>query len=217
MANTCFTTITITHKNERKVKDFFEKVDTWAKKGYLDNDYNRPNIDYWWLGNIVGNSGIAKWTKKENGDSDFVPNIRCRGMLTRLELNGNQIIIDTETAWSPMLEMWQLLCQKYLRGAEIYYTADEGGNELYQTNDPDMIGKYYIDIIDNVPEEFDDIAESEYEATEEMVIKLLQRVLHSDETDIKKLLDLLDESDVEDWLHIHKWETVEIAEIIDCE
>lgn len=217
MPNWCYTSITIIHKDERKLKDFYEKVNTWAKKTYFENGFDCPKIDYWWLGNIVGNSGLAKWTKKENGDSGFVPNISCRGTLQSIELLGNQINISTETAWSPMLEMWQLLCQKYLRGAEIYYTADEGGNELYQTNDPDMIGKYYIDIVDDVPEEFDDIAESEYEATEEMVVKLLQRILHSDETDIKKLLDLHYKSDAQEWVSIHKWETVEINEVIDCE
>ena len=216
MANTCFTTITILHDDKDKLKDFFEKVDKWAKTEYVKNGSDCPDADVWWLGNILGNSGLSKYVD-DDGKGHWSPNIMCRGTLNSMELQEKQININTETAWSPMLEMWKLLCDKYLPNAEIYYTADEGSNELYQTNDPDMIGKYYIDIVDDVPEEFDDIAESEYEATEEMVVKLLQRILHSDETDIKKLLDLHYESDTEDWIHIHKWETVEIDEVISGE
>jgi hypothetical protein len=215
MPNWCYTSIQIYHNDKDKLKAFFDKVEEWRKKSFKPNDYDKYSLG--WLGNIVGNSGLAKWGKRKDGIEDFIPNIRCRGSLQSFELFDSNINIGTETAWGPMLEMWKLLCERYLPGADIYYTADEGGNELYQTNDPDMIGKYYIDIVDDVPEEFDDIAESEYEATEEMVVKFLQRVLHSDETDIKKLLDLLDKSDVQDWVHIHKWETVEINEVISCE
>ena len=209
MPNWCYTNITICHNDKEKLKAFFDKVEEWRKKPYKTNDFDTYTMG--WLGNIVGNSGLAEWKVKDNGREDFVPSISCRGSLQTFELHDNCINLSTETAWSPMLEMWKLLCDKYLPNAEIYYTADEGGNEIYQTNDPDMIGKYYIDIVDDVPEEFDDIAESEYEATEEMVVKLLQRILHSDETNIKKLLDLHYKSDTDDWVHIHEWKTVEIA------
>lgn len=217
MPNYCYTTITIIHKDERKLKDFYEKVGGWAKKTYSKNGFDCPEIGYYWLGNIVGNSGLAKWTKKENGTEDFVPNISCRGTLQSLELRDNQISISTETAWCPMLEMWQLLCEKHLKGAEIYYVADQDGDGMYQTNDPDVIGKYNIDIVDTVPDEFEDFAESNYEATQEVVVELLQRVLRTLETDMDKLLRKLDVSDESEWLHIHPWKTVELNEVIDCE
>ncbi len=215
MPNWCYTSIQIYHNDKDKLKAFFDKVEEWRKKSFKPNDYDKYSLG--WLGNIVGNSGLAKWGKRKDGIEDFIPNIHCRGSLQSFELFDSNINIGTETAWGPMLEMWKLLCKRYLPGADIYYTADEGGNELYQTNDPDMIGKYYIDIVDDVPEEFDDIAESEYEATEEMVVKFLQRILHTDETDVGKLLDLLYKSDDCDWVSIHKWETVEINEVINCE
>lgn len=214
MPNWCYTSITIIHKDERKLKDFYEKVDTWAKKTYSENGFDCPKIDYWWLGNIVGNSGLAKWIKKEDGDSGFVPNISCRGTLQSIELLGNQINISTETAWGPMLEMWRLLCDKYLPGADIYYTAEESGNGLYQTNDPNIDGTYYIDIWEP-PEEFED-EESMYEAEESDAVEFLQRVLKTEETNIQKLIDMSNK--IEDpWFSVNKWELREIDEVISCE
>ena len=115
-----------------------------------------------------------------------------------------------------MLEMWKLLCEKYLPGADIYYTAEESGNELYQTNDPDVIGKYYIDIVDTQPDEFEDI-ELEYEASLEDTVKLLQRIHKTKETDIDKLIKKHEMSDESEWLSIHEWQTVETDEVISCE
>jgi hypothetical protein len=113
-----------------------------------------------------------------------------------------------------MLEMWRLLCDKYLPGADIYYTAEESGNGLYQTNDPNIDGTYYIDIWEP-PEEFED-EESMYEAEESDAIEFLQRVLKTEETDIQKLIDMSNEID-DPWFSVNKWELREIDEVISCE
>lgn len=214
MPNWCYTNITICHNDKNKLKDFFDKVEEWRKKPYKTNDFDTYSLG--WLGNIVGNSGLAEWKVKENGREDFVPSISCRGSLQTFELHDDSINIDTETAWGPMLEMWRLLCDKYLPGAEIYYTAEESGNGLYQTNDPDTIGKYYIDIVDTQPDEFEDV-EEEYEASLEETVKLLQRIHKTKETDIDKLIKKHEMSDESEWLSIHEWQTVETDEVISCE
>lgn len=212
MPNWCYTNINICHNDKNKLKDFFDKVEEWRKKPYKINDFDTYSLG--WLGNIVGNSGLAEWKVKENGQEDFVPNISCRGSLQTFELQENRINIDTETAWGPMLEMWRLLCDKYLPGADIYYTAEESGNGLYQTNDPDVADIYYIDIWEP-PEEFKD-EESMYEAEESDAIEFLQRVLHTEETDINKLIDMT--TDIDDpWFSINKWELVDIDAVISCE
>lgn len=209
MPNWCYTNINICHNDKDKLKDFFDKVEEWRQKPYKKNDFDTYSLG--WLGNIVGNSGLAEWK-----DNDFVPSIRCRGSLQTFELKENSINIDTETAWGPMLKMWQLLCEKYLPGADIYYTAEECGNGLYQTNDPDVIGKYHIDVYDTPPDGFEDI-DSEYEASLEYTVDVLQRILKTDESDIDKLIDKLEMSDDQEWISVHKWETVEINEAISCE
>ena len=212
MPNWCYTNITICHNDKNKLKAFFDKVEKWRKKPYKTNDFDTYTLG--WLGNIVGNSGLAVWKKKENGREDFAPSISCRGSLQSFELMDGQINLSTETAWGPMLEMWKLLCEKYLPGAEIYYTAEESGNCLYQTNDPDMIGKYYIDIWEP-PEEFED-EESMYDAEEDVTIEFLQRVLKTDEKDIDKLFSMAEDID-DPWFSINKWDSVEVNEIIECE
>ena len=212
MPNWCYTNITICHNDKNKLKDFFDKVEEWIKKPYKTNDFDTYSLG--WLGNIVGNSGLAEWKVKENGREDFVPSISCRGSLQTFELHENSINIDTETAWGPMLEMWRLLCDKYLPGADIYYTAEESGNGLYQTNDPDVADTYYIDIWEP-PEEFED-EESMYEAEESDAIEFLQRVLHTEETDINKLIDMADSID-DPWFSIHKWELMDIDAVISYE
>ena len=212
MPNWCYTNITIYHNDKNKLKDFFDKVEEWRKKPYKTNDFD--NYSLGWLGNIVGNSGLAEWKVKENGREHFVPNISCRGSLQTFELHDNSINLSTETAWGPMLEMWKLLCEKYLPGSELYYTAEESGNGLFQTNDPDYIGRYYIDVWEP-PEEFEE-EESVYDAEEDDTIEFLQRVLKTDETDIKKLIDMADEIE-EPWFSVHEWETMEMDEIISFE
>jgi len=212
MPNWCYTNITICHNDEKKLKEFFDKVEKWAKTPYVKNGFDYPNLDYYWLGNIVGNSGLAKWEKISEERTDFVPNIACRGTLTQLEFQGNHININTETAWAPMMKMWQLLVDKELPDAQIWFSAEEGGMGIYETNDPDMIGRYFIDVCDAPPERFEDI-DSEYEASKDYVVSILQRVLKTKEEDVDVLIKQLEESDIE-WLYVHPWEEYSID---DCE
>ena len=207
MPNWCYSNITIYHNDEEKLKAFFNKIEEWRKKPFKENDFDTYTLG--WLGNIVGNSGLAEWKARENGREDFVPNIACRGSLQTFELDGNRININTETAWVPMLDMWQRLVDKYLPDADIWYTAEESGCGLYCTNDPDVIGKYYIDLWES-PDEF--IKEtSEYEATEDYTIKFLQRVLKTKESDIQKLLKMADDIE-EQWFSINQWQECDISE-----
>lgn len=120
MPNWCYTDISIYHKDNNKLKKFFNKLEEWRTKSYLKNDFDTYSLG--WLGNIVGNSGLAKWGERKDGSHDFVPPISCRGSIQSCELLDHHIVICTETAWGPMLEMWQLLCDKYLPGAELYYS-----------------------------------------------------------------------------------------------
>lgn len=203
MPNWCNTEIHIIHDDTEKLNKLSDLISEWTSKDYCENGFG-----YNWLGNIVGNSGIAKWTDDFHTDSG--ESIRCRGSLIYYEVNGNSLNITTETAWGPMVRMWVLVCEKYLPGAQIYFTAEECGNCVYETNDPDYIGKYNIDIWDDPPEEFGD-EESQYDIEEEYVVEFLQRVLKTDEKDIEKLLERANEE--LDWVGIHKWEEVQLDSV----
>ena len=193
MANWCFTKITINHEDESKLKELERLINEWTSKNYKENGFGLN-----WLGNIVGNSSIG--TVDENPETD----LRCRGSLQYMECIDNQLIIDTETAWSPMLKMWQKLLDKYLPDAELIYTAEECGAGLYSTNDPCMQGCYYVDNW-NIKD-----VDSDMEASETYVVEILQKLLETDESDVEKLIGMFEDSEHSDNMSIHKWDFDEI-------
>lgn len=193
MPNWCYTKITINHDDELRLKELENLIEKWTSHNYKENGFGLN-----WLGNIVGNSGIG--TVDKNPETD----LRCRGSLIYMENMGDQLVIDTETAWSPMLKMWTKLLEKYLPDAELIYEAEECGCGLHSTNNPCMKDCYIIDSWD-----IDDI-ETDWEASEETVIKTLQKLLNTDETDIDKLIDMFEESEHSDNMSIHKWDFDEI-------
>lgn len=67
---------------------------------------------------------------------------RCRGYWFSLEYHDGVITFDTATAWCPMNEVFDLLCEKYPSTSHYYY-AEETGCGIYETNDID--GEYYPD------------------------------------------------------------------------
>lgn len=208
MPNWCNTSISIQYGDSDKLKQFYDNVYMWLKKTYKSNDFDKYSEG--WLGNIVGNSGLAKWVK--NGErEDFEPNISCRGYVTDIAFHDSNITINTETAWSPMMKIWDMLRERYLPDAEIFFTAEECGNLLFVSNDPDTIGKYYIDVYDEPPEDCEEI-EMEYEASKDYAIQLLQKAFKTDETDIDKLIEMANDSE---WITVHEWEEVSISDYCD--
>ena len=198
MPNWCITYITVNHKNEQELKEFEEKLNNLMSKDYKENGFGKT-----WLGNLVGNSGIG--TIDENKASD----LKCRGEITYMENLGNQLVIYTETAWVPMLKLWQKLLEKYLPDGELIYSAEEGGCDIYCTNDPAMLDSYIIDVWENVG-----MAKEYYctDETEESVIEMLQKLLGSDEQEIEVLLEKLKNTEYADKMHIRKWDFVDINE-----
>ena len=120
---------------------------------------------------------------------------------------GNQLIINTSTAWSPMMQMWKLVLDKYLPDAELIYEAEECGCEIYWTNDPAMKGNYIFDAFD-CPD-----INSDWEMPESILIKELQGLLLTSQNNIKELLDEFYKSDLTDSISIHKWEFVGVDEL----
>lgn len=193
MPNWCFTNITIAHDNSEELEEFYNKIEEWTSHDYCDNGFGKN-----WLGNIVGNSGIG--TIDEDKESD----LRCRGSLIDVDLTDNQLTIQTETAWVPMLQMWVKLLEKYLPEAELVYSTEELGCEILCTNDPVYIGKYYIDAWDMDDIETDDMV------NECDVIEILQELLNAKEDNIEEFLKMFDESEYSEHMQIHKWEYVEV-------
>lgn len=194
MPNWCLTTITINHESEEKLKELSNMIDEWTSKSYKDNDFGLN-----WLGNIVGNSGVG--TVDESPETD----LKCRGLINYKEAIGNQLIIHTETAWVPMLKMWLKILEKYLPDSELIYESEECGCELYETNNPELYNRYVIDACDS------DIVESDWNATEDEVREVIQKLCNTGETNIEKLMRIFNESDFQN-VFIHKWDFANVDE-----
>lgn len=130
MANLCATMICIQHEDVEKLRKLEKQIDEWLKPKDKTGDDR-------WLGNIVINAGIRT---TERGEPTF---LKCRGEVNSIELieEENQIMIDVESAWVPMLEMWKKLLEKYLPDAPIVCSTEEIGLLLFFTNDPVLVGK----------------------------------------------------------------------------
>lgn len=83
-----------------------------------------------WLGNIAQKAGLD-WKK-----------VPCRGGIYYFpgevynNSDGNkEICFEVQTAWTPMHEIWHFILNTYAPNCKYIYTAEEIGNNLWETND----------------------------------------------------------------------------------
>lgn len=184
MSDWCSSEIYINHNNKNgELKRLKDLIEEWAGCITEENHFvSSP------LSNVVFNSGIGT-------------DLSYKGTIENIDLYSDQLHISTETAWVPMLKMWQRIVDRYLPEAKITYTAQESGYNLYATNDPEYEGYYNIDSLD------DSIVESNFCATEQDTIKALQKYLKSDKSNINELMKDFEDLSAED-IFIGKWKQV---------
>jgi hypothetical protein len=86
-----------------------------------------------WLGKVLIEHGLD-WEK-----------ISCRGTIDNLddcEPDCNFFTLDSDTAWSPTIELWEAVVAKYT-GVSFVYIAEEAGSEIYINTD--IEGTYFPD------------------------------------------------------------------------
>jgi len=149
MPNWCYTRYTI--KTEDKgAKKLFNLLEKWQEEGTII----KHSWDNNWLGLVV-EKGLEMDPLSEE--------IECIGWISNLELDcDNKLFVSVNTAWKPMHEMWLMLVDKYIPGANIIYTSIEQNIGIYQTNEPELKNAYIIDSFDS---EYD----SDYKAEEKYV------------------------------------------------
>lgn len=135
MPNWCSTALTITADSAKDAETIENLINFWQKPCGVENGFGDS-----WLGNVLVNSGLQK---KEAFESEDV--IPCRGMIHCVSRAGEQVYVDMDTAWKPMLEMWVLIRNKWFpQTEELLYEANEPGNEIHLTNNPDLAGKWVV-------------------------------------------------------------------------
>ena len=137
---------------------------------------------------LLANTYLAR-DKRDNKEAYYF-------VVSYKDLFEDQLTIETETAWSPMLSIWTKLIDTYIPDARLFYTAEEPGCGIYYTNDYDYVDKYVIDSWIDV--------ESNWEASEKEVIETLQKLLNTEITDVNKLINMLYESEIEG-ITVNQW------------
>lgn len=136
MPNWCGTSMTI-EGPKAEIENIHRKIKEWTSRNYVENDFGKN-----WLGNIVVGAGFSYKL------------LACRGAITYMdeEITARQdepgiyyFQVQYESAWTDINGTWETILEKYAPNCEIYYVAEELGNEYFVTNDRDK--RYYDDEI----------------------------------------------------------------------
>lgn len=126
MPNWCSASYAI-EGDAKDVKNLYELMKGLQerKEPSVKNDFGTA-----WLGCLVDALG-TDWHE-----------VDCRGYWSGLELVGDTLRFETETAWGPCDETFRLVCRKF-PSLRYYYQSEEPGMASYLTNDREA--KYFKD------------------------------------------------------------------------
>ena len=146
MPNWCWTQYNF-HGNEEDISKLKNLLDICTSKEYIDTGFGKE-----WLGNVLYEIGEGDKINNDHNDLEH----RCRGRLyynNDYDINTPTLLmLETETAWDVMPEMWDLVIRKLnLESVTYSYHAEEPGNEYYvKHNAPgfnDFTDEVYIDAL----------------------------------------------------------------------
>lgn len=180
MANICNTSITISHRDDEKIKKIEEII-----RNCFDDDCNH----------------FDKTSLKHIAKKEELGNVCCRGSVVEMHSMNGFLTIATETSWSPCVKLFLKLLEKYLPDANLIYDACEPNCGVFITNNPDLAGKYYIDFFEDI-EDFEPV----WDATEADTVEILQELLKTEENNLEELLKLYENSELTECVAIHQWD-----------
>ena len=79
---------------------------------------------------------VGYWLQSNRVDTE---KLYARGFFINCELNDDHVRVDMETAWAPLLEVWDLMADKY--DLSYVYIAEEPGCEVYVNTDTE--GRFF--------------------------------------------------------------------------
>ena len=196
MPNWCISYISVQSEDKLGLQILSDNVDLWTSYNAIENGFGTH-----WLGNIVLNSGLGTI------DTSDPSHLECRGYLESIELVENELIVQTCTAWRPMLQIWTRLAESYLSEYDVIYTCEEPGMGIYYTNDPannDYILRGDYEKVFGCGEQYVD---------ERLLVQLLQALLKVKITDVDKLIDMFESSEYHKEAGISGYEFVDISDL----
>ena len=151
MPNWCSTSIVVRNQDADVIENLAKEFDNAFQCNKIANGFGDK-----WLGNILSYLGYSE-------DEVLNGTIRCRGEIVWIESHGNELFIDTDTAWTPMLQVIVKMVEKYAPDSDITYRAVEPGCGIFSTNELDLAGAVYIDVFENLPKPLAWIEEENYD------------------------------------------------------
>ena len=151
MANWCYNEIYFVGGTEEQRKNLFKKIKD------LNEHSPFKDASQGWIGNLSVACGISV-EEVNNENSKY----RTRAFILDVDMDGDYIRLNVESAWSPIDEYLKDLFDAglpSLEGMRYVYSAEEFGNDIWVTNDVDgefFESSYYLDVFDGPmePESF---------------------------------------------------------------
>ena len=216
MPNWCYTTISF-HGNKNEIEGLHKVLTTATSKEYIHTDFGNN-----WLGNVLYEVGLQNRIDNENAKL----NLRCRGTIELIEdvdtrQNGVYFLrIGTETAWCPMIKMWQAILDALnYKSVKIAFMSEEPGCELYSKYDPydEFPDTYFVDGYvegeDCNNEIICKIIDTGYFDSEDTLVEYLQDLFKTKESNVEELIDQVENypfKDENSYLFVHKYNTVNL-------
>lgn len=150
MPNWCYTDIHF-EGNKKDIEALYEFIEDCDKhpEQFKNTQYATTGFGNFWLGYPLIKAGFL------NNIDNANDRIRCRGRIIYSEMdksnndeNRYYISLTTETAWEPMLQMWNKIIKKLnLNSIKFCAKAEEIGCQIYKIYDPDSLDWFLLEEI----------------------------------------------------------------------
>lgn len=188
MANICTNQYKFVFGDEEKAKRFFDFIG--------DGDLDCSN-------NSVYNLGIAAKIERAK-ERDVREWIDSEG------ISRNIVNVYSESKWTPCPNAWRDIARTFDEDVKVFYEAEEPGCEIFNSNDPEFVGKYVYDFWDLPEGAIASHCCDAGVADEEQMTKILQGALSTKIQDLETLLNLIDSKGLSDNISVHRIEYLSI-------
>ena len=182
MANICSNIYHFIFSDEEKAKKFLDFIKTSNCEGSVYELGIKANIE------DAENRDVREWVENAYIVSPATP---------------NKIGVLTDSKWTPCPNAWQDIAKTFDKDVIVYYEAEEPGCEIYDSNDPDYVGRFIIDVCDDG--DFPEGVDLEWGPhSREETISSLQKLLETDDDNLSVLLHKLESGKYSEAVYVHE-------------
>lgn len=217
MANICMNNIKV-YSSPDNIQKLYDLLEDWRKRTFLDFVRQDDVLNILYQAEIGAEAQTIEDIETKGYKLEDGKFYRGRAYIVDIfpptEPNLQELSymeISTDSAWEPDISVWKRICNKFLGSYkyELFFESEEPGNNIFVTNDPNFIDRYYFEI-------FDDECAEQFEKVglESCMVYSLEQIEYS----LRKLFnDTSNEKTVYDLLSLFKQKYSEISSLIKFE